>query len=178
LAGVAALDDACSHSRDPSISRAIGGFKKSRPRHIAARAGRGPQIALREIDKQNAPAGAEAFDQIFDQFISLNNSSARGVPAVRKRNERPSRLIVVGCVERLIGEFWHKDAEVVIGARCNRRSHDVQQPVKFGLAHRALRGLSAEASQKPFASQLIRYFKLYRSRRDGCRNINGRRHAS
>ena len=89
-------------------------------------------------EKQNAPATAEAFEH-----SSYQAHLAGGVPALWEGNERPSEPIVICRVGGLTGEFGGKNPKILGWARRNGRPDDVQQPVKFGLAHCALRGLSA-----------------------------------
>src|SRR5450631_3038480 len=73
--------------------------------------------------------------------------SAGGVPTLRKRNQRPGLLVVVGSGWRSIvvhseGAFLGHRALLGIGG--NRRSNGIEQSVEFSFVHRALRGPGAQ----------------------------------
>jgi hypothetical protein len=64
--------------------------------------------------------------------------SAGGVPAFRKRNQRPRSPVVVGGARRLIaGQGLGQ--EIILRFGRNSRLHGIQQKVEFNFTHRALR---------------------------------------
>src|SRR5436305_6889535 len=86
--------------------------------------------------------------------------SAGGVPALRKRNERPSQLIVVVSFLRpvQIVRLGHKN---LVRSKLDGRSHAIQQALKFNFAHGALRVYERALSQMYFVSRLNGLLKLY-----------------
>src|SRR6185437_2084963 len=65
--------------------------------------------------------------------------SAGGVPAFRKRNEAPGRLVVVGGARRLLLSGSLRVAQkILLRGRRNGRSHGVQQSIELSFTHDAL----------------------------------------
>jgi hypothetical protein len=65
--------------------------------------------------------------------------SAGGVPPIGKRNQRPGRTIVVGCLWPRVGDRQVGRRRVLPGNRRNGRSHNVQQSIELNFTHRDLR---------------------------------------
>src|ERR1700730_1667698 len=68
----------------------------------------------------------------------LRAESGDGVPAFRKRNQRPRRLVVVGGL-RLPIESRRVGQEVLLRRGRNGRSHGIQQTIELNFTHHALR---------------------------------------
>jgi hypothetical protein len=68
----------------------------------------------------------------------LRAESGDGVPAFRKRNQRPGRFVVVGGLRQLI-ESRRVGQEVLLRRGRNGRSHGIQQTIELNFTHHALR---------------------------------------
>src|SRR6266849_6353981 len=68
----------------------------------------------------------------------LRAESGDGVPAFRKRNQRPCRFVVVGGLRQLI-ESRRVGQEVLLRRGRNGRSHGIQQTIELNFTHHALR---------------------------------------
>src|SRR5712664_3604152 len=97
-----------------------------------ARAGRrgGSRYATRRL----APGATREPSRRATRSLAL--TSAGGVPAFRKWNERPGQLVVIGRFRRRI-ERRRVGQKILL--RSDGRSHGIQQTVEFSFAHRALR---------------------------------------
>src|ERR1700730_1263681 len=94
---------------------------------------RGQQASRNRLEARAAPRKPRA-----GAARKLRAESGNGVPAFRKRNQRPSRFVVVGGL-RLPIESRRVGQEVLLRRGRNGRSHGIQQTIELNFTHHALR---------------------------------------